>query len=122
MTIPEPLPAAGLPIPVRASFTVVKRIPWLAITSNNLAPRLIMFEDGLESRVIITRRHDYCDIEQIDARQTFAAQSIIFHWHDGLFAFSANIGEAATLGALLVFFAGRQIPLSERARRLMRVV
>ena len=119
MTIPQPLPAAGFPIPVKASFTVFKRFPLLAIASNNLAPRLILFEDHLEHRVITTRRHGYGDIEQIDAQQKFATHSIRFHWRDGLFAFSVNLGEAAALGPLLGFFAGRQIVLSDRARQLI---
>jgi len=67
-----------------------------------------------------TRRHAYRYIEHIDARQIFAAQNIIFCWRDGLFAFSVNLGDAASLRSLLVFFAGRQIPLTERARKIIR--
>lgn len=119
MTIPHPLPAAGLPITVRASFTVFKPFPLLAIATNSLAPLLMLFEDALEHRVITTRRHAYRDIEQIDARQNFATQNIIFYWRDGLFAFSANVGEAAALRSLLIFFAGRQIPLTDRARKIL---
>jgi len=119
MTIPQPLPDTGFPIPVRASFTVFKRYPWLAIASNNLAPRLLLFEDRLEHRVIVSRRHVYSDIEKIDARQRFAAHNIIFHWRDGMFAFNANVGDAESLRCLLVFFAARQIPFTEEARKIM---
>jgi hypothetical protein len=120
MIFPKPLPPEGFPIAVRASFTVFKRFPLLAIASNNLAPRLILFEDGLEHRVITTQRHLYANIEQIDARQSFATHSIIFHWRDGPFAFSANVGAVESQLSLLIFFAGRHVPLSARARKIMQ--
>jgi hypothetical protein len=103
MTIPKPLPAAGFPIFVHTSFTVFKRFPLFAVAGNNLAPRLTLFEDHLEHRVITTRRHGYQDIEQIDVQQKFATHSIIFHWRDGPFAFSANLGDTAALGFRLFF-------------------
>jgi len=120
MIFPKPLPPEGFPIAVRASFTVFKRFPLLAVASNNLAPRLILFEDGLEHRVITTQRHLYGNIEQIDARQSFATHSIIFNWRDGPFAFSANVGAVESQLSLLIFFAGRHVPISARARKIMQ--
>ena len=72
MNILNPLPNDGLAIPLRASFTVFKNLPLFGFATNNLAPKLILLKDGIEFRVITTKRRRYDEIESVDARQTLA--------------------------------------------------
>ena len=119
MTIPENMPADGFAIPLRASFTVFKRFPLLGVASNNHGPRLILFHDSVQYRVIITGQHNFQDIEHIDALQTFGTQNIVFCWRRRLCAFSANVGDADVLCSLLRYFSARRVRLTERARKIM---
>ena len=119
MTIPENMPADGFAIPLRASFTVFKRFPLLGVASNNHGPRLILFHDSVQYRVIITGQHNVQDIEHIDALQTFGTQNIVFCWRRRLCAFSANVGDADVLRSLLRYFTKRQVQLTERAHKIM---
>ena len=119
MTIPDIIPAAGFAIPLRASFTVFKPFPLLGVASNNHGPRLNLFHDSVQYRVMIPRQRNLQEIEHIDALQTFGTQNIIFCWRRRLFAFSANVDDTDVLRSLLRYFTGRQVRLTERARKIM---
>lgn len=119
MTIPENIPANGLAIPLRASFTVLKHLPLLAVARNNLGPGLLLFDDSIECLVITTRRRWLHEIDRIDALQTFGTQNIIFCWRRRLCAFTANVGDADVLRSLLRYFSRQQLRLTERAGKIM---
>ena len=119
MNIPNPLPNDGLAIPLRASFTVFKNLPLLGIATNNVAPKLILFKDGIEFRVITTKRRQYGEIETVDARQIFGTHNLILCWRGRFFVFSANLGKEQPLIALLHFFRDRGTVLSHRAQSLL---
>ena len=117
--LPHPLPEEGLAIPVRASFTVLKSFPLIAVATNHLAPKLILFADKIECRVILMRRRRYEDIESVDAFQKFGTHNLILCWRGRSLAFSANLGKEETLIAVLRFFRARGNLLAERARKLL---
>lgn len=117
--IPDPLPDKGLSIPVRASFSVLKAFPLVAVATNNLTPKLILFKDGVEFRVIITQRRRYEEIESVDALQQFGTHNLVLYWRGRSLAFSANLGKEEPLIALLRFFRDRGNTLAESARKLL---
>jgi hypothetical protein len=111
--IPSPLPDGGLAVPLRASFVVFKRLPLLDVATNNAAPRLELFEDRIELRVITRQMRRYEDLEYVDALQTLGTQNIILCWRRRFFAFAANVGVEHLLVGLLRFFQHRGIDLTE---------
>jgi len=119
MNVPNPLPNDGFSIPLRASFTVFKNLPLFGFATNNLAPKLILFKEGIEFRVITTRHRRYDEIESVDARQTFGTHNLILCWRGRFLAFSANLGKEEPLVALLRFFRDRGTVLSHRAQSLL---
>jgi hypothetical protein len=119
VNIPKPLPGDGFSISLRASFLVFRKFPLLGIATNNAAPRLVLFDDRIEFRVITRQRRRYEDLESVDARQTLGTQNIVLFWRSGLFALSANLGTEESLVALINFFRDRGINLNDRARTLL---
>jgi hypothetical protein len=117
--IPNPLPDTGTSVPLRAAFLVLKKFPLLGVAANNAAPRLVLYEDRIEYRVITRRSHRYEELEHVDARQTLGTQNIILCWRRGLLAFSANLGSEDALVDLLRFFQRRGIMLTARATSLL---
>jgi hypothetical protein len=115
MVIPDPLPRAGFDVPLRASFLVFKGAPLFGVATNNAAPRLILFDDAIEFRVITRQRRRWQDLEKVDARQSLGTQNIILHWRGTFFAFSANLGAEPALIALLRFFGSRGVELTKEA-------
>ena len=95
-----------------------KTLPLLGVATNNAAPRLILFDERIEFRVVTRQQRRYEDIESVDARQTFGTQNIVLFWRCGLFAFSANLGTEESLIILMKFFRDRGINLNENARNL----
>lgn len=119
MIIPYPLPDSGFTIPLRASFLVFKKFPLLGAATNNAAPRLDLFKDRVEFRVITRQIRQYEDLEYIDALQTLGTQNVILCWRRRFFAFAANLGAEEPLVELLRFFQRRGIELTERARSIV---
>jgi hypothetical protein len=119
MIIPDALPDSGFTIPLRASFLVFKTFPLLGVATNTASPRLDLFNDRVEFRVIRRQIRHYADLEYIDARQTLGTQNIILCWRGRSFAFAANLGAEEPLVELLRFFQRRAIALTERARSIV---
>ena len=119
MIIPSPLPDGGFSIPLRASFLILRKFLLLGVATNNAAPRLILHEDRIEHRVIISQIHRYEELEHVDARQALGTQNIILYWRRGVFAFSANLGAEDALVELLRFFQRRGIVLTARVTSLL---
>jgi hypothetical protein len=120
LTIPDPLPADGFPVPLRASFLVFRRVPLLGVASNSAAPKLVLYLDHLAYRVLGSRRKAYAEIETVGALQGFGTQNVLLVWKGSLLAFSGNLGRADALVEVLRFFQRRRLPLSDRAKALLR--
>jgi hypothetical protein len=119
MIIPDPLPDSGFSIPVRASFLVFKKFPILGVATNNAAPRLELFNDRMQLRVITRQIRRYEDLDYVDARQTLGTQNVVLCWRRSFFAFAANIGAEEPLIELLRFFQRRGVALADRARGIV---
>ena len=119
MVMPKPLPAGGFAVPLKASFLVLQPLPIIAVAHNNAAPRLTLFEDTVEFRVLSLQRRSYAEIEAVDAQQFIGTQNIILYWRKRLLGFSGNIGAEDQLIVLLAFFEEKQLSLTDRARGIL---
>lgn len=118
-SIPEPLPSTGFQVPLRVSFTGMKKMPHIALCYNQIFPLLVLYPDGVEFRVFIKRKKDYSQIERIDALETFATHNVIIVWKDSAFAFVGNVRDANLFRDVLRFFQRKQLPLSDSARQVL---
>jgi len=119
ITIPNPLPADGFKVPVRATFTGPKSAPLIALSNNSMFPLLKLYDDGVEFRVFIKRKKSYADIERVDAARTVLTDNVVFVWKDSVFTFTANVRGEALLRELLHLLEHRGVPLSDSARRVL---
>lgn len=117
--IPDPLPDEGFKVPLRVSFTGIKKMPHLALSHNQIFPLLILLADGVEFRVFIKRKKSYSQVERIDALETFATHNVIIVWKDSAFAFVGNVRDKELFREVLRFFQRRQLRLSDSARQAL---
>lgn len=54
-------------MPIQATFTGRKSVPYLAIATNSLSPKFRLFEDEIELAVIQLHRRRLSDLESVDA-------------------------------------------------------
>ena len=117
----SPLPENGIAVPIYATFTGHARMPfWWACSTNSFNPKLRLFEDELELKVIKTHRRQLKDILVADAYCGMVkTNNIILTWNDTPWTFTANIIQRNWLNQTLEFLARKQVPLSPRAARLL---
>lgn len=102
-------------IPVLATFTGVRGLPWwYGVAMNNATPVLVIEHDGLRVRVIRTQRHRYEEIACIDVRQAMGTVNLEVAFHSTPLTFSANLG-ALPLTAHVLRLLPASVPLSARA-------
>lgn len=119
MLIPSPIPRSGFAVPIRAAFLVLKGLPLLSVASNNMNPRMTLFEDHMEYRVLKLTARSFRDIAMIDARRALGGSNLIVHWQAVWFSFSASVQDVVALAALLQFFRGKQLVLSDAAQEIL---
>lgn len=116
-----PLSEKGIAVPIYATFTGHKQMPfWWAIANNSLNPKLRLFEDELELKVIKTHRRLLQDIAVADAYcGKVKTNNLILIWNDTPWTFTANIIQRNWLIQTLEFLMRKNIALSPRAARLL---
>ena len=65
--LPAQLPWEGIRVPSLSIFRSVRGLGLLSLSDNNMNPRLILYENRLEYRVLFTNTIDYDQIERIQA-------------------------------------------------------
>ena len=108
-------------IPVLATFSGVRGLPWwYAVATNNAKPLLVVAPDGLEFRVIRRRQRSWAEIECVDVRQAPGTVNLDVTFRDAVLTFSANLG-AVPLAAHVLSLIPASVPLSDRAARVKAV-
>lgn len=107
--------AGAATIPVLATFTGIRGLPWwYAVASNNAKPMLVIEPEGIRFRVIRQRGRPYADIECVDVRQARGTVNLDFTFRGSLATFAANLG-ALPLAAHVLSLLPASVPLSTRA-------
>lgn len=105
-------------IPVLATFTGVRGLPWwYGIATNNATPLLVVERDGLRLRVVRTQLRRYGEIACVDVRLAVGTVDLEVAFHDTLLTFSANLG-ALPLAAHVLRMLPASVPLSARAAEI----
>lgn len=114
-----PLAIKGGAVPVVATFTGLRGLPWVALATNSLNPVLRIDSEQLVYRVLRQRERPFADIRQVDVREAYGTFNLIFEFHDARRTFVANVGTAAR-GAQALALLPERVPLSARAREALR--
>ncbi|WP_369629099.1 MULTISPECIES: hypothetical protein [unclassified Variovorax] len=114
-----PLAIKGGAVPVVATFTGLRGLPWVALATNSLNPVLRIESEQLVYRVLRQRERPFADIRQVDVREAYGTFNLIFEFQDARRTFVANVGTAAC-GAQALSLLPESVPLSARAREALR--
>ncbi len=111
--------AGNTKVPVLATFTGIRGLPWwYAIATNNASPLFVLEPNGIRLRVIRRQRRSFSAIRCVDVRQATGTVNIDVTFHDSIFTFAANVGSVA-LAVQVIALLPPDVPLSSRARALM---
>lgn len=116
----EPLPAAGVSVPLLATFAGLARVPLLSLGKNNLSALLRLYPEEVEFKVLRTLRRPYSRIRRVEVQSLWATRNVELVWRGSIVSFTANIRDDAWRLAVLRFLAGRDVPLSPAAGHLLR--
>jgi hypothetical protein len=105
-------------IPVIATFSGLRGLPWVGFASNNLNPRLVIAPNGISYRVLGLRTRSWSDIMQVDVRTFGATVNLSFAFHGSPFSFDANVG-SLVLAAQTLALLPAQTSMTNRARSLL---
>ncbi len=114
-----------LKVDLVAGFASFKFLPPpFSVGHNNLNPKLILKENGLEFRgAFFTNHKKYGDIEKVDCSVSsiglFGKNMIRLSFTDTIFTFSGNIRTLEGLKEVLAFLDGKGCLLSEKAKNLL---
>lgn len=93
---------------------------WWAITTNSANPKLRLFEDELELKVMKTDRKTYSHVAVADAYcGKIKTNNLILTWDDTPWTFTANVIQRGWLVQTLDFLARKNVALSPRAQSLL---
>ena len=65
--LPGQLPLEGIRVPLLSTFRSVRGLGFLSLSDNNMNPKLVLYENYLEYRVILTNMITYGQIERVQA-------------------------------------------------------
>jgi hypothetical protein len=105
----------GKAIPVLATFTGLRRVPWGAVASNSLNPMFRLDGQQLFYRVFRQKQRMFHDILLVDTRSAYGTFNLIFEFTDSPFTFIVNLGSASRVAYVLSLLPS-SVPLSERAQ------
>jgi hypothetical protein len=102
-------------IPVLATFTGVRGLPWwYGIAVNNAWPSLAIGDRGICFRVVRQRHRSFADIACVDVRQAPGTVNLDVAFHGSLLTFAANVGAVPIATRALSLFPA-SVPLTDRA-------
>lgn len=108
--------AGAANVPVLATFTGVRGLPWwYGVALNNATPLLLIETNGIRYRVIRHQRRTFEEIACVDVRQAPGTVNLDFTFHGSMFTFAANVG-TVQLAARVIALLPSSVPLSRRAQ------
>ncbi len=103
------IPAEGYSVPIIASFRGFKNVPLVALAYNNLSPKLIIYPDHIQFKVVFTFTKKYNEISNISIFRTIGTENIIFLFKDSKLTFSANLADRKALKTLVIFLKNKDL-------------
>jgi hypothetical protein len=107
-------------VPVLATFTGIRGLPWwYGVAMNNATPLLAIEQDGIRYRVVRQQQRSFDEIASVDVRQAPGTVNLDFTFHGSVFTFAANVG-TERLAAHVIASLPSDVPLSSRAQALRK--
>lgn len=119
MKILDIIPAEGIKIPLSIAFSGIKNVPLLSFANNSINPKLLLFDDATETKVLFSSRRPISEIETIDVSSTLGKLYLTINWKSRWFDFTAGVESEDTLLSAVEFFRRKQVTLRDGALRFI---
>jgi len=119
MKIPDPILPEGVSIPLSVAFSGIKNLPLLSLANNSANPKLLIFEDATETKVLSSSRRPLSEIESIDVTKTLGTFHLTINWKNRWFDFTAAVEGDETLRSVVEFFRRKGVTLRDGAQRFI---
>jgi len=106
----------GLDIPILDAYAGLKGLAPIALANNNFRPKLILFDNHMEYRVLVRKRAYYSDIASIRSYRSRFYNKLRFTFNNKSNYFTAVFGNEETLQTVLNFLGERGIMPDEKSR------
>jgi len=106
----------GVDIPILESFSGLKWLVPLVFGRNHINPKLVLFPDHLDYKVLFRKSALYRDIASIRSFRSQFYNKVRFVFYDTPAFFTAVFGNEETLQAVLKFLAEKGILPDEKSR------
>jgi hypothetical protein len=104
-------------IKLKAAFTGLTWLPsWIALTTSNLSPHLILEDETINYKVMRAIRRPYGDIASVDFRKSWGTRNIILRFHNSSATFTGNVVSDDEAREGLVALRAKGCVLSSRAQ------
>ena len=107
--LPNALPPEGVEIPLIAAYSGLKALAPVTFSQNNIYPRLILFEDHFDYKVILKKSAYYGDIEGLYSFRSRYYNKLRFHLYNSSLFFTAVLPDERMLEAVLSFLAAKGV-------------
>ena len=122
MRVPVPIPPEGIYIILKRAFTGIKGIPLLSVGNNDIWQKLRLFEDFIETTVILPSRSHISEIESVELDTTlFGDFCIRVNWQDSWLTFDCIPQDEEDTLDVLRYFQRRGIQLKGQAQHIIDV-
>ncbi len=115
---PSRLPDGSSRVPLRAAYGSTKGFGMLGGSHNNLYPLLLLYDDGIEYRVLKRTAAPYARIASVDAVTGWGRAALVLSFTDSNFVFTGSTGGKAAPAEVLRLLRDKGCPLTDRARVL----
>ena len=110
-TLPDNLPSTGVDIPVIGSYSGIKGSIYLTIGENTFNPKLILYDNSMEYRMLVLKRVDYSQIESVQEISFLFSHYLKISFYDQFFTFSVRLANQEIMHKIADFFHSRGIPV-----------
>ncbi len=105
------IPPEGIHVAVTQTFSGLKPLGGgVGISHNNMNPRLVLYDDRIEYRVIIKTSRRYGDIERV---KVFGKRQLRFVFYGQILTFSAWLSNPEDRATLVDFLRSRGVNIEE---------
>jgi hypothetical protein len=91
----------GAEVPVLATFSGFTFLPWGALATNSMNPRLAVYPDHIEFKVLRKQSRPISDIAEVDVKLARRTVNLVFRFHGSSATFTANVGQQALAAQVL---------------------
>ena len=103
-------------VELKAAFSGATWLPsWIALSSSNLSPHLILGDDGIDYKVVRSGSRRYDEVAAVDFRRGWGTRNISLRFKTTGRTFTGNVVDDDMARRALAFLRTRNCPLTARA-------